>query len=384
MNLLVRSFHAGAPSEIHAVRGLLDTVKRLIVTLQPSQIVFATEGGHGHRRAMHDGYKASRSETPPELKQQIELAHFALETLGWPLLIVEDYEADDVLATLARQLGQRLTIATTDKDLWQLADRCRVFDPYKSKTIDNAACVERFGVEPHQLGDLLALAGDSSDDVPGVPGIGPKKAAAMLAEFGDLDSVLTQSVMRRVKVSKAWTAVYENREAAQLSRRLVTLVDDLTLSDGWKRCTVQPPSPLWQVTLQNNGLGAVAGRLADAFDSFDRKPEACAFPVSEPVADEPNAVASGFGSNEQPTASLDVLRDAYERGRKHGDETPSAREGSRRGQFGEGKPGNDPSGYSRAFWAGVRGEPFPFATTAPAASSLKPAASPPHTAGSLF
>ncbi|MHC4877604.1 MAG: 5'-3' exonuclease [Planctomycetota bacterium] len=290
----MRSFHAGAPSQIHAVRGLLDTLRKLLRELRPDSIVFATEGGHGHRVAMHAGYKASRSETPDELRQQIDLAHRTLAALGWPLLRVEGYEADDVLAALARQLGQNAIIATTDKDLWQLAERCWIVDPYKMRRVDASVCQERFGVLPHQLGELLALAGDKSDDVPGVPGIGEKTAAKL---FGDLDAILAASVLRQSNVSRSWSRIYEHRDDALLSRRLVTLVDELPVeTPALSRSNIYPPAG-WQDRLRDLGLGGNAKRLGDTFEalSLERPDDA--------RARQRDAEPAGMGSREVDAVS---------------------------------------------------------------------------------
>ena len=146
------------------------------------------------RNRMFDQYKANRSEPPDDLVPQFALVREATAAFGVPALELEDWEADDLIASYARhvcELGGRTTIVSSDKDLMQLiGPTVSMLDPIKEKPIGAAEVIEKFGVAPEKLIDVQALMGDPVDNVPGVPGIGPKNAAQLIGEYGDLETVL--------------------------------------------------------------------------------------------------------------------------------------------------------------------------------------------------
>lgn len=271
MNVLVRAFHApGEKSQIHAVRGMLATVRLTVEKFEPSVVVFACEGGHGYRRQLLPSYKSSRTK-PPGLAEQIALALQALDAIGWPALRSAGFEADDVAATIAHErsaAGDEVFVATTDKDLRQLMtlDGVSVVDPYKRQAFTDDDIRERFSVEPSQIGDLLALAGDKSDEIPGVPGIGNKTAATLLTEFGDLDGVLDAAKYRAtMKTPKHWSRLHEHRDDALISRRLVELQTSIPLPTGWIDWPATNPRRLWIDDLRKLGLGQSATKLGEVF-----------------------------------------------------------------------------------------------------------------------
>ncbi len=182
-------------------------------------------------------YKAGRTEPPPDLEPQFELCMQAADVLGFPPFSVADFEADDLLGTLVTRLhaaGARVRIITTDKDLAQLVSddgRVLLFDLAKGRELDAEGVRARFGVWPHQIPDYLALVGDSVDNLPGVPGIGPKSAAAILERFESLEAVPTDAreweglaVRGAARMAERFAAA---REQAFLVRELASVRRDV-------------------------------------------------------------------------------------------------------------------------------------------------------------
>ncbi len=189
------------------------------------------------RNEVEPGYKADRGEPDAELEAQFGLCRDVCEALGIPSYERENFEADDVIATLSQQLVRkraRVSVVTGDKDLSQLVredGRVVLHDLAREKTYDADAVREKFGVAPHQIPDYLGLVGDAVDCLPGVPGVGPKSASAVLQEFGDLDRIPESlegwdGLELRGKARIA-TAVAKNRDRALLTRELATLRYDV-------------------------------------------------------------------------------------------------------------------------------------------------------------
>ena len=200
------------------------------------------------REQEYAAYKATRKPMPPELVAQLPHLKDLAAALGLPLLERAGYEADDVMATLARRAledGMEAVLVTNDKDLQQLVrPGVRVLAPARGRGdedewMDEAAVEARWGVPPARLVDVLALMGDSIDNVPGVPGIGEKTAVRLVAQLGDLDAIYAR--LAEVERESLRAKLAEHREAAYFSRRLVTLRDDLDLPFGWEQLTVRPP-----------------------------------------------------------------------------------------------------------------------------------------------
>ncbi len=264
-NFLFRAFHAMPPMTTKsgiptgAVRGFVSMLLRLIADELPSHlaVVFDAEG-RSKRAELFAAYKANRSETPPELLPQFDLARRMVRALGIPCLDATDVEADDIIATLA-QAGRRaalpVVIVSSDKDLMQLvADgQVELLDTMKEegrgKRFSEKEVAEKFGVPPAQLGDVLALMGDSSDNIPGVPGIGPKTAAQLILHFGSLTALLAYldahgnlgEISLRGK-DKVVAALREHRAQLAISRQLVALEDDLPLPQPLDQLARHPQS----------------------------------------------------------------------------------------------------------------------------------------------
>ncbi len=184
------------------------------------------------RQNIYPQYKMNRSETPADLIAQGQMIQSGLITMGIPVLCIPGVEADDVIATLATQnctQTDATRIITSDKDLMQLVSDCvYLYDGMKQREIREPDVLEKFGVKPTQVIDVQSLMGDSSDNVPGVPGIGPKKAAELINQFGTLDNLYAN--LESVKNERIRNLLRDNREMAYISKQLVTLKTDVDLS----------------------------------------------------------------------------------------------------------------------------------------------------------
>ncbi|MDP2087536.1 MAG: DNA polymerase I [Gemmobacter sp.] len=197
------------------------------------------------RNAIYPDYKANRPPPPEDLRPQFPLTREASRAFNLATIEVEDFEADDIIATLARQAreaGGRVTIISSDKDLMQLVGGgVEMFDPMKNKAIGVAEVEEKFGVPPSRVVDVQALAGDSVDNIPGAPGIGLKTAALLIQEYGDLETLLARA--HEIKQPKRRESLVENAEKIRVSMRLVSLRDDTPLSVGLDDLEVRLPDP---------------------------------------------------------------------------------------------------------------------------------------------
>ena len=185
------------------------------------------------RNDIYSEYKANRAEAPDDLAPQFEYIRKSVKAFNLPSIELLNYEADDLLATYARQItnaGAKVTVISSDKDLMQLvSDKIRLYDPMKSKVIGEKEVIEKFGVKPSQVIDVQSLAGDSSDNIPGVPGIGVKTAAELINKYKNLDTLLKNT--SEIKQNKRRETLSENKDKALLSRKLVTLKDDVPVKD---------------------------------------------------------------------------------------------------------------------------------------------------------
>jgi len=184
------------------------------------------------RSAIYEDYKATRAEPPDELKPQFGLVRDAVKAFNVPSVEQAGFEADDIIATytvLAAEAGADVTIVASDKDLMQLIrPGVAMLDTMKDKRIGHEEVLEKFGVPPEKVTDVQALAGDSIDNVPGVPGIGVKTAAQLITEYGDLESLLARA--GEIKQQKRRESLIEHAEKARVSKRLVTLDCDVPLA----------------------------------------------------------------------------------------------------------------------------------------------------------
>jgi DNA polymerase I len=201
--------------------------------------------GTSFRNRIYDAYKANRREMPEDLRPQ--LAHVRRAAAAFDICQIElpDFEADDLIATYARhavEAGAKVTILSSDKDLMQLvSDEVNMRDPMTDRSIAEAEVREKFGVGPDKVIEVQALCGDSTDNVPGVPGIGVKTAAELINTFGDLETLLAHA--REIKQPKRREALIENEAKARLSKELVKLDDDVPLPCPLSALKVKPYNP---------------------------------------------------------------------------------------------------------------------------------------------
>jgi len=181
------------------------------------------------RNEIYSNYKANRAEAPEDLIPQFDYIRKSVEAFSLPSVELINYEADDLIATYCEKIikeGAKVTIVSSDKDLMQLYKKnIRIYDPMKNKFISDQDINDKFGVVPEKIIDVQALAGDSSDNVPGVPGIGIKTAAELINKYKNLDNLLNN--LGEIKQNKRRETLIENQDKAIISRKLVTLKKDV-------------------------------------------------------------------------------------------------------------------------------------------------------------
>ena len=224
------------------------------------------------RNEIYDQYKANRSETPEDLIPQFPLTREATRAFGAQSIEMEGFEADDLIATYARQaeaLGARVTIISSDKDLMQLvSEKISMVDTMKNRAIGIAEVEEKFGVLPEKVIDIQSLAGDSADNVPGVPGIGVKTAALLINEYGDLDTLLERA--GEIKQNKRRENLIEFADQARISRELVTLKTDVDVEVelGEMACCDPDPTTLFNF-LEDMTFRTLTARVRAAMGEGD-------------------------------------------------------------------------------------------------------------------
>ena len=269
---IYRAYHAipplhhsdGTPTgALHGVCRMLQNLllPRLLKGDRPRVVLAFDVKGPNFRHEVYPAYKANRGPAPDDLVPQFALVREAAEAFGIDQVEAEGWEADDVIATLAMQArndGVDVDILSGDKDLMQLITppgiepSIHMVDPMHFERVDHDDVVKKWGVSSEKLGDLLALAGDSSDNIPGCPGIGPKIAATLINEFGSLDDLLEQA--GTIKQNKRRENLIENAEKVRLSRKLVTLDDSIPISKMTLPPSFQDISSLRMSTFDPNTL----------------------------------------------------------------------------------------------------------------------------------
>src|SRR4051794_27091789 len=240
---IFRAYHALPPLnrksdglQVNAVLGFCNMLWKLLRDMKPEEqpthlAVIFDKAERTFRNELYKDYKAHRPDAPDDLIPQFPLIREAVRAFDIPCLEMLGFEADDLIATYARQacaVGADVTIVSSDKDLMQLVNDCVImYDTMKDKKIGVAEVIEKFGVPPEKVIEVQALIGDSSDNVPGVPGIGVKTAAQLIGEFGDLETLLSRA--GEIKQQKRRESLIEHAEKARLSKKLVTLDDRVAL-----------------------------------------------------------------------------------------------------------------------------------------------------------
>ena len=239
---IFRAYHALPPInrksdglQLNAVFGFCNMLWKLLRDMKEDKpthlaVVF-DKSEKTFRTQMYPDYKAHRPDPPDDLRPQFKFIREAVNAFDIPCLEQDGFEADDLIATYVREAcaaGATATIVSSDKDLMQLVnDRVVMFDTMKDKKIGRAEVIEKFGVPPEKVIEVQALIGDSTDNVPGVPGIGVKTAAQLIGEYGDLETLLARAP--EIKQDKRRQSLIDNAEKARLSKKLVTLDDRVKL-----------------------------------------------------------------------------------------------------------------------------------------------------------
>jgi DNA polymerase-1 len=222
---LYRAFHAlpnlatSAGMPTGAVYGVINMVRKLLKEREPQYVAVVFDAkGKTFRHELYEDYKANRPPMPEELKSQVEYVHALVRAMGLPLISIDGVEADDVIATLAdraARCGLRTLVSTGDKDLAQIvSDDVELVDTMQDRRMDAQGVEEKFGVAPQRIVDYLALVGDASDNIPGVPKVGPKTAAKWLTQYGSLDALMRHA----------------GEVAGKAGENLRSSIDQLTLS----------------------------------------------------------------------------------------------------------------------------------------------------------
>ncbi len=250
---IFRAYHALPPLTrksdglpVGAVSGYSNMLYKLLADMtdehEPTHLaVIFDHSGKSFRNDIYPDYKANRPPAPEDLVPQFPLVREATRAFNVPCIELEGYEADDLIASYARaaeKAGGECVIISSDKDLMQLVnDRITLFDTMKNRRIARDEVIEKFGVPPEKVVEVQALAGDSVDNVPGVPGIGIKTAAQLIEEYGDLETLLERA--GEIKQQKRREKLIENADAARLSKQLVILKDDAPLPEPLEDLTIR-------------------------------------------------------------------------------------------------------------------------------------------------
>jgi DNA polymerase-1 len=245
---LYRAFHAmpsltnstGQPTG--AIYGVINMLRRLLKEFQPEHMAVVFDAkGKTFRNDLYPQYKANRPPMPDELREQIAPLHALVEAMGLPMLIIDNVEADDVIGTLAEQatkIGMDCLISTGDKDMAQLVNQhVSLMNTMDNSTLDVPGVEEKFGVPPNRIIDYLTLMGDSVDNIPGVPKVGPKTAVKWLALYGSLDEVMANAGEIKGKVGEN---LRESLDMLPLSYELATIKCDVALDTSPDKLTIKP------------------------------------------------------------------------------------------------------------------------------------------------
>ena len=274
---IFRAYHALPPLTrksdglpVGAVSGFCNMLSKLVDDVRESGeadyfAVIFDAARKTFRNDIYPEYKAHRPPPPEDLRPQFPLVKQASQAFNLATIEMPGFEADDIIATYARQAqesGMFVTIVSSDKDLMQLVgDGVVMHDPMKQRRIGPEQVEEKFGVGPDRVVDVQALCGDSTDNVPGVPGIGVKTAALLINEYGDLDGVLDR--VEEIKQTKRRQNLVDHADLARISRQLVTLKDDVPVDLGLEDLRLKDPQPdVLLGFMAEMELGRLAGRIA--------------------------------------------------------------------------------------------------------------------------
>ncbi len=289
---------------VGAVLGFCNMMVKLLKDLRAPYIAVIFDAARKNfRYDIYPEYKANRDETPADLIPQFGLIREATKAFGIPALELEGFEADDLIAAYAREAiaqGKKVTIVGSDKDLMQLIrEGVRMYEPIKGRYLTLEDVHDKFGVPPDKVTDVQALVGDSSDNVPGVPGIGVKTAAQLIIEYGSLENLLAKAP--EIKQPKRRDALIEHAEIARISKQLVTLRDDVPLPLSIEDLHAHDPNtPELTGFLASQGFRSVMTRLGQTPTA---QPEPKAPPPATIAPYQGAAVPHAHNQNDLPPTS---------------------------------------------------------------------------------
>ena len=317
---IFRAFHALPPLTrksdklpVGAVAGFCNMLVRLMDDMaaeeSPTHLaVIFDASGKTFRNDIYPAYKANRDAPPEDLIPQFPLVREAVKAFGIPSIELQGYEADDLIAAYthaATQSGARVSIVSSDKDLMQLVtDRVNMIDTMKDRKIGPAEVLEKFEVGPERVIDVQSLAGDSVDNVPGVPGIGIKTAALLINEYGDLETLLERAV--EIKQNKRRENLIEFAEQARISRELVTLRTDTPLPVDMSEMGLTPPEAgMLMGFLKAMEFNTLTRRVSKRYDINADDYEASSDLAAKPTT-IPSSAATEKATSDLPPAMTDM------------------------------------------------------------------------------
>ena len=317
---LFRAYHALPPLSrksdglpVGAVSGYCNMLWKLLEDMKggdaPTHLAVIFDAGKTtFRNAFYPDYKANRPDPPEDLIPQFPLVREATRAFGVACVEMENYEADDLIATYACQAkakGARVTIVSSDKDLMQLVEdgKVQLLDTMKNKLIGSAEVMERFGVPPSKVIEVQALAGDSTDNVPGIRGIGVKTAAELINTYGDLETLLKRA--GEIKQPKRRESLIEGAEMARISKRLVTLECNAKVKESLDEFAVREPEPKTLIGfLKAMEFNTITRRAASHFGIEDLDSMAAAPDPSEKALPAPGQASA---TKQAPVAAAKSL-----------------------------------------------------------------------------
>lgn len=303
-----RAYHSLPPlnrpdgTPVGAVYGFTSMLIKLLATLDVSHAAAVFDSGSkSFRNQIYPEYKAHRPPCPEDLKPQFPIVREVAEALNIPILEKTGFEADDIIATIARQAaaqGYEVLIISSDKDLMQLIDdRIKMYDAMKGKMITEREVHEKFFVTPNKIIEVLALIGDASDNVKGVKGIGPKTAAELINQFGDIENLLAN--IAQIKQEKRREMLTVGSEDARLSKILVTLKDDVETGTTVDALALKNLDPAKLIGfLERQGFKSLVARVKKEFE---------ADPSYQPPVIAPAATATAAAKTETPKISFEQI-----------------------------------------------------------------------------
>src|SRR5262245_12938758 len=296
-----------------AVRMFCIMLWRILAEMKPEErpthlAVIFDKSEKTFRTELYPVYKAHRPDPPDDLRPQFPLIRDAVRAFDLPCIEMQGYEADDLIATYVREAcaaGATVTIVASDKDLMQLVNDCVVmYDTMKDRRIGIPEVIEKFGVPPNKVIEVQALIGDSTDNVPGVPGIGPKTAAQLISEYADLETLLFRA--SEIKQDKRRQALIDNADKARLSKQLVTLDDHVKLDVPLADLAVHEPDYRNLISfLKAMEFTTLVRRVAEArgIDASEVEPDETLKPGSIPLRRDADTAAAPPAETAPKTAS---------------------------------------------------------------------------------